>query len=411
MSLSCPPAPARPRASLVPLALLLLAGAPAARGALAAGGPLPQASAAAPDAPALAPARVRERLEAALGAWIAERGLPGASLACVLPGGETVALAAGVASQDEPGALAPEGRMLTGSVGKTFVAAAALRLAARGELDLDERAWTFLGDVEGFERLANARDFTLRQCLRHQSGLRRYEFEPAFAQALVADPERRWTPMELCAFVFDDEPLFAPGAGWSYADTNYVVVGMVLERVTGEPFYEHVRRAFLEPLDLQGTLPSDRRDVPGMVQGHVVLGRSFGVGPRALERGVFTYNPQFEWCGGGWAQTPRDLARWARALFSGAALPEGALAPMLADAADASALGPGLRYGLGVLLWDTALGPARGHTGFMLGYQAACAWFPERSLAIALELNTDDTRASGRLEPVLERLAQVALGE
>lgn len=361
-------------------------------------------------APADSRAAALARVERALETWHASHSVPGVSAALVLPDGGRLALARGVASLEDGTPLTPEGRMLSGSVGKTYVAASVLALAAGGELALDDRAARWLADWSDFARLPNAPELTLRQLLGHTSGLPRYVLEPAFWEALLADPEHRWTPEECLSLVLDAPPLFPAGEGWAYSDTNYLLLGMVLERVTGKPFYEHVRERFLAPLGLTDTVPSDTRRIERMVQGHVVASRAFGVGPRTLEGGVFTFNPQFEWCGGGWASTPLDLARWTRALYSGEALPAGALEEMLRRPSPAPELGPDTRYGLGVILWEDALGPARGHRGFMPGYLTATGYWPARELAVTVQCNTDDGASAGSLEALLERLGSAALG-
>ena len=350
-----------------------------------------------------------ERLRSTLEEWRAERGLPGVSAAIVKADGSAIACSVGKTSLDTEGELKPDGRMLSGSVGKTYVAASILRLVGEKRLDLDRTAYSYLGETEGFDLLPNAEDFTLRQLLRHESGLPRYVMKDAFWKDLLAAPDRVWTPIELLSFVFDDEPLFAAGEGWAYSDTNYVILGMVVERVAETSFYDFVTDTFLKPLELVDTVPSNSRTIPGMVQGHVVTSRAFGVGERVLSEGVFTYNPQFEWCGGGWASTPLDLARWTKAFYGGEVLPDGSIALMEKDAADAPSLGPGTRYGLGVMLWDTPHGPVRGHRGFLPGYLTATAWYTDLDLAVTFQVNSDDARSAGRLEELLDALAAAAI--
>jgi len=113
-----------------------------------------------------------------------------------------------------------------------------------------------------------------------------------------------------------------------------------------------------------------------------------------LPDGRFAINPQFEWAGGGFASTAADLARWARALFTGEALPPYLLAQMLEGVP--ARLGPGSRYGLGVILTDTPAGPSQGHSGFFPGYLTEMAFFPDLNVAAALQVNTSFGRALGR---------------
>lgn len=308
---------------------------------------------------------------------------------------------AGVDSLEDGRPLTAADRMLSGSVGKTYVTAVAHHLVHAGQLDLDATAASYFEgvDAEWPQRLPNAREVTLRQLLRHESGIPRWVLQPAFERDLAADRERAFTPEECLAYVYDMDPLFAPGEGWAYSDTNYLLVGMVIERVTGETFYDLAREHLIEPLGLTETVPSDSRDVPGIVQGHVVLLTSMAGGQRTLEDGRFAFNPQFEWCGGGWASTPLDLARWARLLYGGGALGAeegGAYLETLLDGVDAPGLGRGTRYGLGAMLRDTPAGPFVFHDGIMPGYLTSMGWFPESGIAGAVQVNTDDARALGR---------------
>jgi D-alanyl-D-alanine carboxypeptidase len=357
------------------------------------------------------PARL-ERCQALVDGLVAA-GLPGASAAVVLPDGELHTFVAGNTQREGGRPLTPADRLLVGSTGKTFVTAVAHRLLADGLLELDAPIADLYADEPHppawLDTLAGAREFTLRQLLRHETGLARYVYVEDFHRTLSSEPDRVWKPEELVAFVADAPPLFAPGEGWAYSDTNYLVVGMLIEHVTGRTFYDLTQEHVLEPLALNDTVPTDSRSIPGLVQGEVIGGRTLGVGEWLLEDGQATYNLQFEWCGGGFASTPADLARWAAALFGGRALAgddDGAYLGTLLDAVDAPGLWPGTRYGLGVMLRDSAAGPMQFHDGFMPGHLTTLAWYPELGVGAALQVNTDDARALGR--PRFEILAELA---
>lgn len=353
---------------------------------------------------------VRARLEAELEALVAERGLPGTSAAIVLPDGIVVAAAAGFASREDERALTSADRLLSGSVGKSYVAATAIELALAGVLDLDAEVAGFFEGVEWVPRLPNGGAFTVRQLLRHETGMDRYEMGAEFWKAALGAPDRTWRPEELLEFVLDAEPLFPAGEGWAYADTNYILLGMVLEQVLEGSITDHVHERFLVPNGLVDTVPSNARRIPGLVQGYAVSTRALGLPERVIgDDGRFVFNPQFEWCGGGYANTPSDLARWAR-LFYGGRLFEEPYLELLLDTVPAPGLGPGASYGLGVIVGETELGPVHGHDGFMTGYLTSMGYFPEHDLAVAFQTNTDDMRALGApLHVVLARLAKLAL--
>src|SRR5262249_11705159 len=125
---------------------------------------------------------------------------------------------------------------------------------------LDAHAW--------FERLPNARELTPRMLLQHTSGLVRYEFDPRFCAALAREPFRRWTSAEQIAFGLDRAAPVAAGAGWEYSDTNYVVLALVLEALTGTDAFDEIERRFLAPLALTHTLRSRGKHIEGLAQGY-----------------------------------------------------------------------------------------------------------------------------------------------
>jgi D-alanyl-D-alanine carboxypeptidase len=304
--------------------------------------------------------------------------------------------------------MTPEGKLLQGSVGKTYVAAVALQLLDEGLLSLDSSVSEYLGGRPWFARLPNAPGITVRNLMTHTSGVMRYEFKDEFTQDLSASPDRVWEPEELVEYVLDEEAAFAPGQGWEYSDTNFILLGMIIEEIAGRALYRLIQERLLEPLALTETVPSDSRRVPGLIQGYAGADNPFGgTDEMVLPDGRFVINPQFEWAGGGFASSPRDLARWARALFTGQAFDPDLLETML-DGVPAR-LGPGVQYGLGVIMSPSPVGPAWGHSGFFPGYLTEMAYFPELDVAVAVQVNTSVGRSLGQSpRSVLIQLAETA---
>jgi D-alanyl-D-alanine carboxypeptidase len=331
-------------------------------------------------------------------------GAPGITAGIALGDGPTLALAAGLADTALGTRITPQDRLLQGSVGKTYVSAVALQLVHEGLLDLDAKISTYLGDERWFERLPNHEDVTVRHLMTHTSGIIRYEFDERFIRDLKAAPDRVWRPVEQLAYLFDTDAPFPAGDGWEYSDTNYIILGMIIERLTGGSYYGAMRRRLLEPLALRNTIPSDSRNIPGLVQGYAGVENPFGIPDAVLVDGEFVINPQFEWTGGGVASTSEDLARWAVELYEGRAFDE-SLLELLLDGVPAR-LGPGTEYGLGVIIRPTRLGVSWGHSGFFPGYLAEVAYFPEHRLAVAVQMNSSDMQ-SIKLRP-LQILAQLA---
>ncbi len=363
----------------------------ASLGATVLGAP-PRAAPAAQGALA-APASLRDALQRELDEFVAAGRVPGVSAGVVLADGRAFALAAGLADRARETPLSPGDRLCAGSCGKTFAAAVLLQLVQEGKLGLDDLAGEHLGHEEWFERVPNAADITLAHLLGHRTGLPRHEFDPDFMQAVLGAPDRAWKPEELVAFVLDAEPPFAAGQGFAYSDTNFILLGMVIERATGKTLYEEVERRILEPLALDGVRPQDSRSIPGLVQGHAGANDPLGLPERMLgDDGRFCVNPQFEWAGGGFVANGGELARWAKALYEGPLL-EGATRERMVAGLDAPELGRGMRYGLGCEVWPGPAGTSWGHGGFFPGYLTEMRYWPEHRIAVAVQVNTSEYAA------------------
>ncbi len=351
---------------------------------------------------------LRARLQAVLAAFHAGGTFPGASAAVSLPDGTVIPLTVGEADTVRNIPMDSSHRMLQGSVGKTYFAALAIQLIGEKRLDLDAKVSSYLGYHSWYGRIPNADGITVKQLMTHTSGVMRYEFKEAFTIDLSAQPDKHWRPEELLAYVLDEEASFPQGEGWEYSDTNLILLGMIVEEITEESCYDLIQERILDPLSRRNTVPSSSRTIPGLIQGYAGPANAFGGTDEViLPDGRFVINPQFEWAGGGFASTTEDLARWARALYTGRAF-DPALLPLMLDGVPAR-LGPGSRYGLGVILTDTPAGPSQGHSGFFPGYLTEMAYFPDLDVAVALQVNTSVGRALGRSPvSVLVELAQVA---
>jgi len=336
----------------------------------------------------LAPADLRPRLQAALDRLRGDR-VPGAQATVVSPDGEAIALTSGVADRDTKTPMPVSGRLLAGSTGKTFFAALALQLVREKKLDLDAKVAAHLGDEPWFPRVPNAKDITVRHLMQHRSGVMRYELSRPFLRALAERPDHLFTPVEEIGFVLDETPRFAAGAGFEYSDTNYVLLGLVLERVSGTSCFAEIERRFLVPLGLRDTIPARGRRVPGLVPSYAGANNPFGGRDAMLVDGELPFDPGFEGAGGGFASTATDLARWTKALWDGDVLD--GVRELALDAPEAP-LGPKTRYGLGVIVNETALGRALGHDGWFPGSMSITRWFPDAKVAVAVMVNSSADR-------------------
>jgi D-alanyl-D-alanine carboxypeptidase len=340
---------------------------------------------------------LKKDIQVKLDEWHKAGKFPGATVGVVLADGESFGLAVGFSDREAKTPMKPTDRMLAGSTGKTFAAATALQLVKEGKIDLDAKVEKYLGSEVWFARAPNARDITVHQLMNHTSGLVRYEFKDTFTKDLTASPDKVWKPAELISYLLDEKPPFEAGKGWDYSDTNYIVLGMIIEKVTGKKFYDEANKRIVKPLKLENTIPQDSPRINGLVQGYAGANNPFGGKDSMIENGKFAINPQFEWTGGGWASTGHDLARWAKLMYEGKAF-DASMVPIMLDGVPAK-LGPNVKYGLGVIIRPTASGLTYGHSGFFPGYVTDMMYFPEKKIAVAVQVNTSAPGVFGGKPP------------
>lgn len=324
-----------------------------------------------------------------------DEGLVGVSSAIVLPSGDILTATAGGADLDgRP--LAADSRFLGGSTGKSYVAALTMRLAERGELDVAERVSRYLGNREWYGRIPNAADITIHSLLNHTSGLPHYIDDAGFLLSFAWDTlmgnETAYSPEQMLGFIFDEAPVAAVGDGHYYSDLNYFLLGLVIETVTGETYYEALQQEILGPQGLEDVLPQDSRDIPRLVSGHAndsFLNSVLGMAGPTMEGDQLKRDPSLEWTGGGLATTPRGLAMFFHALGSGAIVSPSSLGQMQA-AAVPIADGSSTRYGYGLFVSERdGLGRYLSHSGWFPGYSSNAAWFVDGKFSIAIQANQD----------------------
>lgn len=332
----------------------------------------------------------------------------GGSASIALPDEHVITVCVGTAFDSPRTPITEKSRMSSGSVGKTYFAALAIRLVTENKLDLDAKVSTYLGDQVWFSRIPNKDEITVRNLLCHQSGIPRYVFEAEVWKTAIDNPEKQWHGIEQLAYVFDKKPLHKAGNGWAYSDTNYILLALVLEKVSQRPAIEQIDEYFLKPNKLNDTVPATREKIENLVSGRCRLLSSYGIPEQPVVDNRFVFNPEFEWAGGGYVCTSADLARWARILWSGKALKGNYVQTMVANApSSAPSLGRDSKYGIGTMIRPTHLGESFGHDGVFTGYLTSTAYFPEHDIAVAIQVTTDRARDIGKpLHRVVSQLAE-----
>jgi D-alanyl-D-alanine carboxypeptidase len=326
---------------------------------------------------------------------------PGATVGFVLPEGRSGSASTGFADSESKLKLQPTDHLLAGSIGKTFVATETLLLVQEGKLDLDEKIERWLGNEKWFAQLPNAKEITLRMLLNHSSGIPNHVDDKNFQKAMFKSSAGNIKYEQLFAYVLNKKPLFAAGKGYNYADTNYILVGMIVEAATGKTLYDEITQRILKPLKLDGTIPSNDLVLPQTATGY------FQNKP-VIMNGKFIVNPQWEWAGGGFASTAEDLARWAWLLYAGDVLQKKYLDEMLGS----TTVGEGKDYGLGVEIAHGKFGKAFGHDGEFPGYLSDMRYFSQYNIAVAVQVNADENPAANKfIGSAVNDFAQIIIGE
>ncbi|HEY9401545.1 MAG TPA: serine hydrolase domain-containing protein [Pyrinomonadaceae bacterium] len=337
-------------------------------------------------APALE-AAVDEIAAAALG----ERNIPGLSIA-VARGGRTV-LAKGYGFADLEGRVpaAPDTVYQIGSVSKQFTAAAVMRLAERGKVTLDDPLTKYLPDYP-----TRGHRVLVRHLLQQTSGIREFFTVKGFDEMESGSPEKysRQNLIDL----FKREPfVFAPGERWAYSNSNYTLLGVVIEKASGMTYEQYLQETLFRPLGMTATHSCGTR----------TAGERFARGYVPVE-GVLAPAPPVNMNtavgDGGLCSSVLDLLTWTQALTTGRAVSKTSYARMVASERVRRGYKPDYGYGLSLVPLD---GLRRvGHNGDITGFMSALAYYPDADLTVAVLTN----RARHWPEVIERAVARKALG-
>ncbi len=320
----------------------------------------------------------------------------------------TYAYTSGWADRENAIKMTDQNLLHSGSAGKTFVAAIVMQLILEGKLNMEDPISNWFETYSWFEQLPNAKDLRVIHLLRHQSGIERYEFKEAFTKDLVKDPDKNWKPEELIAYVLGDTASFEPGKSFQYADTNYILIGMIIEAIEGKTYYEVLNDRILRPMGLTDMKPTNTRIIKGFAQGYTGPNDPLGFDSLMLENGKCKYNMQFEWTGGGLAWKTQDYAKWLKDLFEGKAFDLEKCSETYFNSIPSPEIGGS--YGIGYQELELpGLGKAFGHSGFFPGYFTLGLYYPEKKISIAMQVNTTDPAMIRNFFPDYMKIAQSIL--
>ena len=338
---------------------------------------------AAPPAPAspwpAGPQGIRSQLAAAVNAQRRKLGIPGVIVMAQDPrlGLWTGTFGTANRSTGQPMRAADHFRIA--SITKTFVATVVLQLVAGHRLSLNDRLATWVPGIP------NASQITIRELLNHTSGIRDYEDNPVLLRAIAHQPRRVWRPEQLVRLALYKPPLFPPGTGWSYSNTNYLLLGIIVSKVTGHSLGYEISRRVLGPLHLlQTSFPLASPDLPRpFSHGYAPAGIT---GPPVSPLVDYTrWSPSWDYAAGNMISTASDLLRWGTALGKGTLLSPA----MRAAQRTWVKIAPGAPawYGLGLARVRLDGEYLLGHDGADPGYSADLDYAPRLGLTLVVLAN------------------------
>ncbi|MEU5216940.1 serine hydrolase domain-containing protein [Streptomyces sp. NPDC020807] len=339
-------------------------------------GPVPYAyatSAAATDFPQLTPA-VAAELDTAVQDVMRDAKVPGVMVALSAPGKGTYLRSFGVSDKSTGAAMNPALFMRIGSETKTFTVTALLQLVDEGKVGLDDPVSQYVDGVPSGDRI------TLRNLAAMRSGLFNYSADQGFYEALTSNPGRQWTPRELLDHSFRHPVQFLPGEEFQYSNTNTVLLGLVVEKVSGMPLDEYVEKEVAVPAGLRHTLfPTNAAFPSPHAHGYTEQTASGAV------EDATDWNPSWGWAAGAMISDLQDMRTWAKVLATGTLLSPETQAERL-KVYPTSTDGSG--YGLGLFNIQGWIG----HNGSLPGYQSLTVYLPESEATLVVLLNSDVTK-------------------
>jgi D-alanyl-D-alanine carboxypeptidase len=376
-----------------PTALKPVASATASAGARPAAAP---ASPVAPSTPAPAPAQAAPApfdpalaadLQRILDVTVADGAIPGAVLAVHIPGHAPWSGASGLAERQQRLPMEPTTRVRIASISKIYTAVVVMQLVEEGAIDLDAPMTTWLPDL-----VPNGERITVRNLLNHTSGLYDFVEDRRFISRGYQKPDRIWEPQELVAYAAKHRPAFAPGAAgaFDYSSTNYVILGMIVERVTGNSLAQEMKKRIFAPLRLENTFFAPQDAVRGQ-QAHGYM--------KQIDQTNISLSIVFATAN--IVSTASDVQRFGQALLNDELLQPETRALMYQFVHGHGQYNmPELAYGEGIMRNRLPVGPGPdgqprpaeasmvvGHIGGFGGFRSALWAAPESGITVALAVN------------------------
>ena len=320
-------------------------------------------------------------LEEQLESRLKEMETPGALVGIFKPDGSSQQFALGLANLKSKKPMQLEMHMRMGSITKLFVGTVALQLADEGKISLDDPVSKYISGVPAGTKIS------LRQLGNHTSGLYNSIEDRKFQQTIMDDPDKDWVAEEILQYAFNNDSYFAPGTKFRYSNTNTILLGMVIEKVTGKPWIESLDKRIFKPLELKNTgLPAKKSVLP---EPHPSAYRNSD-GERIIGYGstfhdVSHYSASSTGAAGNLYSTLNDLGRAIHPLATGQLLKTKGKEELHKWV---STRHKGWQYGFCIGNTSGAIG----HQGDVPGFNAIATYFPELNYSIVVLTNLSNNK-------------------
>src|ERR1700720_1250173 len=318
------------------------------------------------------------QLDAAIGQAMTDASIPGAIVGIWGPAGNYVRTF-GVADKATRAPMSTDMYSRIGSVTKTFTITALLQLVDQGKLALDDPISKYMSGVPSGDQI------TLRELAQMRSGLITFDDVAQFSDPYIADPHKSFTPAQLVGYALDKPLQFAPGTQYQYSNTNTVLLGLVVEKQSGQTLPDYISEHILAPLKMTHTsFPTMPAFPDPHPQGYTTL--------HGAELIATDWDFSWAWAAGNMISTLDDMRIWARALATGALLKPETQRQRLDTSVPMNPEGSAF-YGLGIF----NSGGWIGHSGVIFGYQTGVFYLPQTQTTLVFFINTDVPHQAGNI--------------
>ncbi|NBE55994.1 serine hydrolase domain-containing protein [Streptomyces boluensis] len=313
------------------------------------------------------------RLDKAIEDVRREAAIPGVAVGLWMEGKGCYLRATGVADKTNREPMTTDLYTRIGSETKTFTVTGLLELVDDEKIGLDDPISRYVDGVP------NGDNITLRQLAEMRSGLFPYTEDPGFVRDLLSDPSRSYTPQEVLAYGFKHKNTFAPGKQFEYSNTNLVLLGLVIEKASGQSAADFIRERVIRPADLDHTVFPNGAEFPDPHPRGYTNQTTSGKIEDSTD-----WNPSWGWTAGAMISNLHDLRRWAKIVATGELLSPETQKERLQTLPTGY---PGTSYGLGIFNSDGWIG----HNGSIPGYESVTVYLPSLKATLVVQLNTDVT--------------------